>query len=61
MTDKLTYLETHPWIKFEYNSINIPPQTWIKLGECASKCEQIATVPLKPDTKENLYRNPSER
>ena len=55
MTDKLTYLETHPWIKFEYNSINILPQTWIKLGECASKCEQIADVPLKPDTKENLY------
>ena len=29
---------------------------WLMLGECQSKCEHIAKVPLRPATAEMLYR-----
>jgi Fic family protein len=31
------------------------PSLWITLGECASKCEHIAGVPLLPETASRLY------
>jgi Fic family protein len=32
------------------------PQIWLMLGECQSKCDHIARVPLRPKTAEELLR-----
>lgn len=44
------------WITFNLDLRNISWQTWIRLGECAAKCEHIKTVPLKPGIREQLHR-----
>jgi Fic family protein len=31
------------------------PSSWVKLGECQSKCEHIAGVPLRPATAQYLH------
>ncbi len=51
-----TYNETYSWIKFVGNLGEAPPKLWLMLGECQSKCEHIAGVPLRPDTAEELHR-----
>lgn len=51
-----TYERTHPWIRFQANLHELSPLTWIALGECQSKCEHIARVPLRPSTAEDLYK-----
>jgi len=51
-----TYQSTHPWITFKVRTDDIPPRTWVILGECQSKCKHIANVPLRPDTANQLYR-----
>ncbi len=51
-----TYLETHPWIKFSVNLNDSPPDLWLMLGECQSKCEHVSLVPLRPSTSEELYK-----
>lgn len=55
MTEKMTYKESHPWITFEIDLRQLAPQTWIGLGKCAAKCEQISGAPLKPMTEKELY------
>ncbi|MBN1787448.1 MAG: Fic family protein [Sedimentisphaerales bacterium] len=45
----------YPWINFELNLAKLPWQTWIKLGECVAKCEQIKTIPLTPEVKQKLH------
>lgn len=50
------YERTHPWIKFHVDFKRALPDLWIKLGECQSKCEMIANVPLRPATAEDLYK-----
>ena len=50
-----TYMKTHPWINFRINLKDAPAKLWIQLGECQSKCEHIARVPLRPKTAEDLY------
>ena len=50
----MTYKETHPWIIFQADLRDFPPRTWIQLGECAAKCDQISNVPLRPSVKEEL-------
>lgn len=47
-------METN-WINFETNLKSIPWQSWVELGECAAKCEQIRTIPLKPHVKQHLH------
>lgn len=52
----MTYETTHPWLTFSVDLRKAPPLLWILLGECQSKCEHIAGVPLKPGTAETLYQ-----
>lgn len=52
---KLTYLETHPWIKFEFNLEQAPPELWLQLGEIRSKCDHLSGVPLVPETAQRLH------
>lgn len=51
-----TYSSTHPWIKFSVEMKEASPHLWIMLGECLSKCEHLAGVPLRPDTAEMLHQ-----
>lgn len=51
-----TYEKTHSWLKFQADLRELSPLTWIALGECQSKCEHIARVPLRPSTATELYK-----
>lgn len=43
------YTESHPWITFGASDVNdLPPRTWMLLGEARAICEQITSTPLKP-------------
>lgn len=51
------YEETHPWLTFCVPQLaRANPRLWAQLGECQSKCEHIAGVPLRPDVAMNLHR-----
>ena len=50
------YEQTHPWLTFSVDLRRSSPTLWAMLGECQSKCEHIAGVPLRPDTAEHLYQ-----
>lgn len=52
---KEKYLETHPWIKFEVDLREAPPELWMFLGEAASKCDHLAGVPLRPEVAQRLH------
>lgn len=56
MTPSRTYATSHPWLKFTADLHFAQPQFWMTLGECQSKCEHIAGVPLQPATAEKLHR-----
>ena len=56
MDNTKTFQKTHPWIKFFIDLSRAHPDLWLMLGECQSKCEHIAGVPLRPDTAEELYK-----
>ena len=51
-----TYERTHPWLKFKVNLTGASWRLWALLGECQSKCEHVAGVPLRPETAQELYR-----
>src|SRR4051812_29515706 len=52
-----TYQRTHHWITFSAKfSEQTPATVWITVGECASKCEHIAGVPLLPETAAWMHR-----
>jgi len=51
-----TYKQTHSWIKFSVDLKDSPPDLWLMLGECQSKCEHVSLVPLRPATAEGLYK-----
>jgi Fic family protein len=51
-----TYEQTHPWLKFSADFRFAPPQFWMVLGECQSKCEHVAGVPLQPAIAQKLYK-----
>ncbi len=42
------YTLSHPWLTFELDLRQAPPRIWSLLGECQSKCEHLAGVPLRP-------------
>ena len=49
------YTESHPWITFSASDVNdLPPRTWMLLGEARAICEQITSTPLKPGVVEHL-------
>lgn len=50
------YEQSHPWLKFSIDLARAHPQLWILLGECQSKCEHIAGVPLRPETAQRLHQ-----
>ena len=56
LTPYRTYTKTHPWITFDVDLRKASPQLWIMLGECHSKCEHLAGIPLAPDINEKLHR-----
>jgi len=51
-----TFERTHPWIKFSVDLRRADSLLWTLLGECQSKCEHIAGVPLRPDTARDLFQ-----
>ena len=55
-TETRTYTKTHPWLTFSVDLRRAPVTLWAGLGECQSKCEHIAGVPLRPETAQRLYR-----
>src|ERR1700740_2228323 len=50
-----TYERTHSWINFTLDLRRLPSERWMVLGECRSKCEHIAGVPLRPDLDQQLH------
>jgi Fic family protein len=52
---KFTYLSTHPWLTFIADLTHAPASLWTALGECYSKTEHIAGVPLRPDVAIKLH------
>lgn len=56
MTRTRSYQTSHPWIVFQINLRAASPTLWITLGECHSKCEHLAGVPLAPDIDSYLHR-----
>jgi Fic family protein len=50
------YLETHPWLSFEFDMNRIDYKTWLLLGEANSKCQHVAGVPLTPAVAERLHQ-----
>lgn len=54
---KRKYESTHPWLKFSVAELRRhEPTLWAKLGECQSKCEHIAGVPLTPNIAGKFHR-----
>ena len=51
----MKYEESHPWLTFAVHLGGAPPSFWLTLGECASKCEHLANVPLRPDIATKLH------
>lgn len=51
-----TYEKTHPWITFRVDLTRARHETWLALGEIASKCEHLSRVPLRPKTADRLHR-----
>lgn len=42
------YERTHPWLIFSVDLGTAPPSLWLLLGECRSKSEHIAGLPMRP-------------
>lgn len=54
---KRRYEDTHKWLTFNVSNVfRAGPRLWTMLGECQSKCEHIAGVPLRPDVAADLHR-----
>ena len=52
---KRLYEKTHPWLTFRFDATRLSARAWMLLGEACSKCDHIATAPLRPDVAERLY------
>lgn len=48
------YEQTHPWISFSLDLNSLTYETWLLLGEAASKADHIAGTPLRPDVARAL-------
>jgi len=51
----MTYQESHPWLTFKIDLRNASRTFWILAGEAKSKCEHIASIPLKPGVEAKLH------
>ena len=56
MTHNRSYKKSHPWITFQVNLREAPPDFWIILGECHSKFEHLAGVPLSPEINRYMHQ-----
>ena len=56
MTKNMTYSKTHPWINFKLNLDRADMGIWMLAGEARAKCQQIASLPLKPAIADHLAR-----
>lgn len=56
MTHERSYRKSHPWIAFHVDLRKAPPDFWIMLGECHSKCEHLAGVPLSPEINRYMHQ-----
>jgi Fic family protein len=56
LTSERTYKTTHPWISFDISLECAPPDFWMALGECNSKCEHLAGIPLAPEINQYLHQ-----
>jgi len=56
MTKERTYLSTNPWINFDFSLQSSPPAFWMAVGECQSKCEHLAGIPLAPEVNKYLHQ-----
>lgn len=45
----------YSWITFKVNLAQLPWRSWVKLGECVAKCEQLKSVPLTPNLRKELH------
>ncbi len=50
------YQRTHPWITFSVDLTRAPAKLWILLGEARSKCDHLASIPLKPGVRDRLHQ-----
>jgi Fic family protein len=50
------YELTHPWLKFSLDLRATNHIFWMMLGECQSKIEHLAGVPLRPGIAKELHR-----
>ncbi len=50
-----TYIETHPWIKFQLDLRDTSYRIWLLLGEAQALCKDVAGVPLLPSVAKKLY------
>ncbi|HET8662053.1 MAG TPA: Fic family protein [Micromonosporaceae bacterium] len=53
---KRQYLDSHPWITFQFDLRTLSSQDWMQLGEALSKCDHIAGVPLAPRVAAELHQ-----
>ncbi len=54
MAGERQYTKTHPWITFTFRADRLRPETWVLLGEAASKCEHLAGSALPPEVAREL-------
>jgi len=53
MTD---FLDKYPWISFNINTRKLSWKSWLQLGKCIAKCNQIKQAPLTPEARRRLHR-----
>jgi cell filamentation protein, protein adenylyltransferase len=56
VTRNRSYKKSHPWITFQVDLRKATPEFWIMLGECHSKCEHLAGVPLSPEINRYMHQ-----
>lgn len=49
-----TYAGTHSWVNYQFDLGRASHKLWMLIG-AAHQCEQIAGIPLRPHTAEQLY------
>ncbi|HUW31503.1 MAG TPA: Fic family protein [Planctomycetota bacterium] len=48
------YERSHPWLTFSANLSQAHLDLWVLLGECQSKIEHVAGIPLRPEIAKHL-------
>lgn len=56
MSQPRKYLNTHPWLTFAHENIipSLTQGTWLRLGECFSKCEHLLGAPISPGKAQEI-------